>query len=352
MTVVRVSPGDGFLCRQSSSVLFASSAEAGALVAALATQADPFDAVTNHLVDVGFDEVPFALIEWHDRVRVTVFGDLEVRTDHPALSLLSGASSSTWVEHTLPSGVDELTLTIGDQPVVAWSDLGLGMVPAGGLELSIGEVAEPLIRPEHDPAQAAPAGASQSQPVIVAAPIVDQVAPAFAEAPDPVAETQASGGSGPSAAAISPTPNDLDSSPPSALPPEHASFAKPAAESQLSEAPEEVVLPVDEGSGRVLTFDDGVVVELTDRMVIGRKPSVEGPNLVVGGDRISREHLALHCDDGKVFVTDLASTNGTYILLAGEAEPIRLPEDIPFLLDAGATVRFGSRSMTLEVTNE
>lgn len=341
MTTVRVSPGEGCLCRRDDAVLFIASQDAGALVTAFTASEDLFDSVTTHLVAVDFSEAPFALIEWHDRIRVTVFGDLEVRTDHPALPMLSGASSSTWVEHTLPSGVTELTLTIGAQPVIAWSDLGLGIVTAGGLELTLGETSERLMATTPSTPAAAP------EPV---KPTEAKSAIAAPQPEEPDVALPAGQGSRPDLF-VEPSPFTPESAEP--LPSRSQSAAAPETEDDSPQLEQETGEAIASASSHrtapLLRFDDGDVLELTERMVVGRNPASDVANMLVSGDRISREHLALHCEDDKVFVTDLASTNGTYIVLPDETEPIRLPEDIPFLLDAGATVRFGSRSMTLEL---
>jgi regulator of protease activity HflC (stomatin/prohibitin superfamily) len=69
--------------------------------------------------------------------------------------------------------------------------------------------------------------------------------------------------------------------------------------------------------------------------IVGR----EG-DIVVAGDGISRRHALLSVNDGVITITDLGSTNGTYV--AGQ----RLPPNQPTVLGLGDTLRLGKTAAT------
>jgi ABC-2 type transport system ATP-binding protein len=56
--------------------------------------------------------------------------------------------------------------------------------------------------------------------------------------------------------------------------------------------------------------DAGAVFEISGTIVVGRDPSSD---LVLADDQISRHHLQFQVEDGRAFVEDLGSTNGTFL---------------------------------------
>ena len=135
---VAVVPGEGFLVRRPNALFFSPVEPRDPLVAALleAFEAAPDDtsastAVTDAVVAAAFDAAPFAVVAWTDGLEVVVLGGVEVRTDHPALPMLSGAGSGSWVERRLGAFDGAVTVSVGGPPEEQ-SDLVLGRVRAGG----------------------------------------------------------------------------------------------------------------------------------------------------------------------------------------------------------------------------
>lgn len=88
-------------------------------------------------------------------------------------------------------------------------------------------------------------------------------------------------------------------------------------------------------SAGVLLGDDGSVYRLDCDYVIGREPMTLPGNarpLVIDGNTsgVSRRHARITIDHSRVYVTDLGSTNGTFLLLPDA--------DRPRLVAAGETV--------------
>jgi len=96
----------------------------------------------------------------------------------------------------------------------------------------------------------------------------------------------------------------------------------------------------------VLRMSTGDMITLDRSVLMGRGPSSER---LVGGERphvvrvpspnkdISRTHLEVRLDGWHVLVTDLRSTNGTFVTLPGR-EPERLRPDAPAQIEPGTVV--------------
>jgi len=67
----------------------------------------------------------------------------------------------------------------------------------------------------------------------------------------------------------------------------------------------------------------GALLEIRHRMVAGRDPSCD---IVLGEAGISREHAIFHDDGETLSVSDVASTNGTYVNGTQIAQPTPLHE--------------------------
>lgn len=96
----------------------------------------------------------------------------------------------------------------------------------------------------------------------------------------------------------------------------------------------------------VLRLSNGDTVALDRGAILGRNPrlpagySGEQPNLVRladPGKDISGQHLEVVLDYWHVLVTDLGSTNGTEVILPGQA-PIQLRPDDPLTIEPGTRV--------------
>jgi pSer/pThr/pTyr-binding forkhead associated (FHA) protein len=106
-------------------------------------------------------------------------------------------------------------------------------------------------------------------------------------------------------------------------------------------------------SAGVLLSDDGHVYRLDSDYVIGREPITLPGNaraLVLTGDTsgVSRHHARVSVGGSRVCVTDLGSTNGTFLLLPDASQP-RLVEagesvDIP----SGTQIMLAKRSFYYE----
>ncbi|MCP4963300.1 MAG: FHA domain-containing protein [Actinomycetia bacterium] len=138
---LEVAAGQGLLCRRGRSLLYTpeASERAEPLIAAFKdpAQSDPGEAVAGAMVTAEFGLADFVVVDWRQRVHIMVFGDLALATDHPALPLLTGAGSSTWVEHSLRGAQGEVTIEVDAAEAATDSDLRDGEVPAGGFRLGL-----------------------------------------------------------------------------------------------------------------------------------------------------------------------------------------------------------------------
>ncbi|MGN6676898.1 MAG: FHA domain-containing protein [Streptosporangiaceae bacterium] len=107
----------------------------------------------------------------------------------------------------------------------------------------------------------------------------------------------------------------------------------------------------------VLLLDDGAVFQLDSDYVIGREPSLDGSvaqgkarPLRIGDDTgiVSRVHARIHLDGWRVLVTDLASANGTRVLLPGQPAEHALVPQVPIVLATGSQVDLGGRAFRYE----
>lgn len=103
--------------------------------------------------------------------------------------------------------------------------------------------------------------------------------------------------------------------------------------------------------GSALRLDDGSVVAVTDRVLIGRQPSVSAgglaASLVPVSDStrsVSKTHLAIYRRDGLLWAEDLHSTNGSAVLSPTGGERLLVP-GVPVPLEVGTKVRFGDRHL-------
>lgn len=91
---------------------------------------------------------------------------------------------------------------------------------------------------------------------------------------------------------------------------------------------------------RLVARDEDLMSE--DGRVVGRNP--QQAQLVISDDSVSRRHARLRAKNGKLWVEDLESANGT--LINGD----RIPANRPAPAERGATVEFGAVKLTLSRT--
>lgn len=375
---VRVRPGDGRLCRTPVGVVFAPEVADGwdeVVAAAMTTvEGDLVATVAAVLSRLELDAPGLVVIAWRPRLAVLVFGDVELRSDHPAVPLLSGRGSRTWVEHSLPGGVEEFQLSV--QPPDAGDDTDLwgGVVPAGGLCVEMSgaagtdvppiarTVASPVGRTTASPVEppVAPAVASPVEPAVapaVASPVEPAVAPPVAPSSGPQSTV------GPSVTPPPPAPSGAAAQPPSAPSPSPSrtlvdavrctgGHHSPPGSSSCRDCgallpPNAPIEAVPRPPIGLLVFDDGVEVVLEADLVLGRRPPDDGrATYAVEGDRVSRHHAELRVVGWDVHLYDPGSRNGTYVVTPGGTEPSRIEVDVPTRLESGSRVYLGTRSFT------
>jgi hypothetical protein len=103
-----------------------------------------------------------------------------------------------------------------------------------------------------------------------------------------------------------------------------------------------------------LQLDDGELIELDQELLIGRNPDRdEEPSrarlrrVKALGDKVSRSHLAVRFQGWDVLVDDLGSTNGTFVVAHPGGQVMPLEPGRAQMVEPGAVVYFGSRSMTV-----
>ncbi len=103
-----------------------------------------------------------------------------------------------------------------------------------------------------------------------------------------------------------------------------------------------------------LELDDGTIVELDHELLVGRNPDRDTHperaglrRVKVIGDKVSRSHLEIRYQGWDVLVADCGSTNGTFVVPHPGGQVTGLEAGRALLLEPGATVYFGSRSLTV-----
>ena len=96
-----------------------------------------------------------------------------------------------------------------------------------------------------------------------------------------------------------------------------------------------------------LVLPDGAVLPLLGGLIVGRDPQPQNgygvSALAALHDverSVSKTHAILSVSEGRVWITDLNSTNGTFAV-APDGELTSCPPEVATLLDAGADIRFG-----------
>ena len=84
-------------------------------------------------------------------------------------------------------------------------------------------------------------------------------------------------------------------------------------------------------------------ITLGDVTTIGRQT---GNDVVIDDQRVSRQHALIECREGACFITDLESSNGTYL------DDVRLPPDVTAPLAPGAEIKIGASSLRVVAEGE
>ncbi|OKL48280.1 hypothetical protein BSR28_00800 [Boudabousia liubingyangii] len=99
-----------------------------------------------------------------------------------------------------------------------------------------------------------------------------------------------------------------------------------------------------------LTLDDGTQLTLAQPFVFGRGPAAKDGQVAYKLEdpsfSVSKTHLLVEVNDGKVMVTDLNSTNGTKIKNPDEEEKWLNPNEAT-ALQSGSVIHLGERTITL-----
>lgn len=188
----------------------------------------------------------FVIVTWagattaRSRLHLIVRGDVTVITDLPSVPSLSGAGSSTWVEHQVPHRPDSAEISVGTD-AAEFTDVADGIVAANGFRLRLTATAAVDDEPRsHDgteePATGRPATPrAQIEPDNVSD---DPVTPAPASAPGAPSPTESAPARQPGTKSVpaTPTANDskLFSTKPQSTP---TAVTTPAAETPVPERP-------------------------------------------------------------------------------------------------------------------
>ena len=104
-----------------------------------------------------------------------------------------------------------------------------------------------------------------------------------------------------------------------------------------------------------LTFSTGAVARIRGATLLGRRPSAETDEstdelLAIDDDSrtISKTHARLEWQDGRLWITDRQSANGTIVDRAGQ-NPVELTAGQSYRLIAGDVVRLGEVTFTVSM---
>jgi FHA domain len=100
-----------------------------------------------------------------------------------------------------------------------------------------------------------------------------------------------------------------------------------------------------------ISISGGEPVQIVGLVTIGRDPkSAAGLTVAVDGDPlVSKSHLALDRHSDQLVITDLGSSNGTFLHHSGQETPVPTDRWIP--VPDGADVEFGDQRMTIETAD-
>ncbi|MEM7095801.1 MAG: FHA domain-containing protein [Actinomycetota bacterium] len=140
---VALAAGDGRLVRRATAVLFDPTGENSELTTGFDDALTDEDAVAfaiDALVDAKLKAEPFAIVRWSTDLRLIAFGDISLHTSIPSGPMITGAGSTTWVEHRIDhdrlSDASLIQVSAGTDTEPG-TDLRLGIVTCSGFRLNL-----------------------------------------------------------------------------------------------------------------------------------------------------------------------------------------------------------------------
>lgn len=170
---LELAAGDGRIARRSDALLFVAAGGEVALVDAFiaADSAEAaVDSVCTAVLQAGserFGTSPFAMVHWSDRTRLLVSGPLTLHTNQSSAPTLSGAGSTTWIEHTLLQTNSEVRIGLDGPATDPTTDLRDGVVPASGFALCVGVTPTEQVGPDATVTDIFTAATAAAVPTIV-----------------------------------------------------------------------------------------------------------------------------------------------------------------------------------------
>lgn len=307
--------GDGLLARRASDLLFLPMPASDVLAAYWESTPDRVVEAVASGVEHGVD-APFVVVTWHSSLRLALFGDVEVTSDHESLPRLNAASTGTWIERTVRTdGLAETTIRLGVRSAEAdpLTRVDAGVVPAGGFVLGLTLGPFERSTPVADRTEFASRGfppPSVELSVDASDELTDLV-----DLIDRVSE--------PGAATID-VPPDLI-------------------------ATVQSIAPVWQ-----LRFDDGRTEPVDANLLLGRNPvghrMLDGDRPVaVDCPKVSTVHLRITTDrDQNLFASDLQSRNHSWLVSTDDQRLVQLPPEEPTQLSDGAHLQIGSQVFVVE----
>jgi hypothetical protein len=207
-------------------------------------------------------------------------------------------------------------------------DVHLDTVPSSDIAAPI-----PVAKPEFGPAPTPLDGVPATPPVLGLAPPVP---------PASVPE-------GASSAPATPAMPSVPASPaaPFASAPPAATSSTVASPGLASSAPPTASVSVRPATSPRLVLPDGAVLPLSAGLIVGRDPQHQDGYGVSALARlhdversVSKTHAVLGVSEGRVWIIDLNSTNGTF-MVAPDGTLTPCPPEVATELDPGADIRFG-----------
>jgi hypothetical protein len=380
-------PGTGLLARKAVALLFIPTPGEGAetLLTSFieAEDGDEFAELTEIVMAKDFRLPPFASAVATDRIHLRVFGDVELRTDQRSVPMLSGAGSTTWVDHIVYEKPQVAQITVCSDQLDDLTDIGVGTVHAGGFDLRIMATAKapgavptvPTVQaipitvpvPENDPSRT---GMREIKPPPLtaekgaAAVVVDDNESVATETSDVGEELTLQPGSslitnsvsgvegavrGACAAPVATVRSRLC---PAGHPNDPLRMTCDVCSAFLEPGEDGISLVPQPSPGR-LVFDDDTTLRLDEDVVMGRNPKRFGDSRgltphPLTGDRVSRAHLSVCLRGWDVTVEDCGSRSGSVVVAADGGEPVGLIPGTPRVVEHGAIVYLGSRSFVFE----
>jgi len=312
------------------------------------------EAVTEFAEAREFDVAAFVVVGWSDGVRVALFGDVELTSDHRSLPRLSAAGSGTWIER--PVRAERVVLGVGVEHVDAITDLVAGVVTAGGFAIELtSDPSSPIPRP---PVGSAPVRAVEP-PDRFSRHVVEPDPDPHPEPPDDASDALRTPPRSELADRLARSMIDEDR--------EAASLAdlvgRTGDASDITvDVPDDLLAGLDldgglsasAGKAWRIRFADGAAEPVDANLLLGRKPTIEGIEpparaVVVDCPQVSARHLTLRVDGrGQLIATDLRSHNHSWIVTTGDHRLVQLEPEVPTPLDDGTHVQIGSRVFVVE----